>query len=344
MKKFIPIILLGFIFPACKTNYVHISVMDPAPVTVPNTIRKAGVLNRSIPSDDAKTLNTIHQVLSGETAAMVKEGSAESIRGLKDALMENNRFELVKQLDSTVLKGPGFGIFAAPLSWEQVESICRANNIDALFALEMFDTELKINPIVIPPKTTNPLDVIASVQQQVNMETTVKTGWRIYDPGNRLIVDEYTIFQNMTFTARGVTVVAATGALISRKEAVKQTANKVGHMYADRILPYWTKVTRDYYVKANSNFKIAKRKARTGNWNGAAEIWEKETTNSSRKVAGRACYNMAIINEINGNLDKAIEWAQKSYENYNIRLARNYVNMLRNRKYQSDRLKSQEIK
>ncbi|HEY6899107.1 MAG TPA: hypothetical protein VI233_00630, partial [Puia sp.] len=56
---------------------------------------------------------------------------------------------------------------------------------------------------------------------------------------------------------------------------------------------------------------------------------------SRRKVAGRACYNMAIICEINGDLEGAIQWAQKSYENYNNRLALSYVNVLRNR--QADR-------
>ena len=49
-------------------------------------------------------------------------------------------------------------------------------------------------------------------------------------------------------------------------------------------------------------------------------IWQEETKSSPNgKLAGRACYNMAIIAEINGDLDGAIQWAQKSYENYNIR-------------------------
>ena len=41
---------------------------------------------------------------------------------------------------------------------------------------------------------------------------------------------------------------------------------------------------------------------------------------------------MAIISEINGELDIAIEWAQKSYENYNNKLALQYLRILKNRK------------
>ena len=72
--------------------------------------------------------------------------------------------------------------------------------------------------------------------------------------------------------------------------------------------------------------------AQTGNWTEAAKIWETETRNPDPKVAGSACYNMAIINEINGDLDAAIGWAQKGYENYANRLSLYYVNILKNRK------------
>ena len=60
-------------------------------------------------------------------------------------------------------------------------------------------------------------------------------------------------------------------------------------------------------------------------------------------MADRACYNMAIINEINGNLDKAIEWAQKSYEDYNDKLALQYLNILKNRKSKNIELQMQKI-
>jgi hypothetical protein len=93
----------------------------------------------------------------------------------------------------------------------------------------------------------------------------------------------------------------------------------------------WIRVPRIYYVRGNGNFKMAKRMARTGNWDGAAKLWQRETLNTKRKVAGRACYNMAIISEINGDLNEAIHWAQQAYENYNNRLALSYINILRNR-------------
>jgi hypothetical protein len=131
--------------------------------------------------------------------------------------------------------------------------------------------------------------------------------------------------------------------LIGRKEAVTDVSIKAGEAYAARILPCWIRVSRDYFVAGNENFVTAKRKAQSGNWDGAAEIWSQETKNTDGRIAGRACYNMAIISEINGDLDGAIQWAQKSYENYNIHLALNYLNILKYRQSQNEILKSQTV-
>ena len=156
------------------------------------------------------------------------------------------------------------------------------------------------------------------------------------------ILDEDAVAKTITYHGRGSNPLLAAGALIDRKEAVKEVGNMAGHAYAFSIIPLWQRVTRDYYVRGNGNFKLATRMARTGNWDGAAKLWQKETTNPKRKIAGRACYNMAIISEINGDVDMAIQWAQQSYENYNNHLALSYVNILKNRKVNDDILADQQ--
>ncbi len=106
-------------------------------------------------------------------------------------------------------------------------------------------------------------------------------------------------------------------------------------------MPYRSRVTRDYYVRGTDQFRIARRKAQTGNWDGAAALWQQETDHPKAKVAGRACYNMAIISEINGELDQAIGWAQKAYETYNNKLALRYIQMLERRKIKTEILNDQ---
>jgi hypothetical protein len=333
MKNMLRCIVIVFIFSSCaSTELVHISVQQPARVTLPAYIKNVLVVNRTAVSNKSKVFNVVDKVVSLETPDLDKEGSLATITGLSDELKKNNRFAQVNLLDGTDLTTDVPGLFPSPLSWDTVEELCTENNADALFSLELFDTHSNIDYSINKTTAKTPLGNIPLVEQQANMRTVVKAGWRIYDVREKNILDEAAVSRNIMYHGKGINPLLAAQALIERKEAVKEVGNMAGHAYAFSIIPLWTRVTRDYYVRGSGNFKIATRKARTGNWNGAAQLWQAETSNPKRKIAGRACYNMAIISEINGDLDTAIVWAQKSYENYGIRLALTYVNILKNRK------------
>lgn len=343
MKKLFSIIAISVALYSCSsTNLVYISVQQPAPVTISPNIKNVGIVNRSSVADKNKALDIIDKVLTVEGDSLDRQAAQAGVIGLADELIKNNRFNNVTAFNSIDLRTNVPGQFPAPLTWDVVEKICREKRVDALFALELFDTDSKVSYAAVPVSLKTPLGNIPGIEHHANMLTTVKTGWRIYDPVEKLILDEYPITKDVTFTGKGINPVAAAGAIINRKEAILDVSRKTGQDYAFRLIPYWIRVTRDYYVKGTDNFSTAKRKAQTGNWDGAAELWKKETTSSSSKIAGRACYNMAIICEINGELDKAIEWAQKAYENYNNKLALRYVNILKNRKENNSVLRYQQ--
>jgi hypothetical protein len=321
---------------------MSLSVLKPAPVSIPANIKTVALVNRSKASGESQTLDAIHKALSLESNDLQQAGANGSLRGLKDELMKNTRFTEVKPLNID-LRSFGAGIFPTPMQWDSVEKICRENNTDALFSLELFDTESKLNYSASPAQVNLGVTSLPAIAHQVNMATSVKTGWRIYDPSTRTILDEYILGEDISASGSGINPAVAASSLIGRKEAVTDVGIKAGEAYADRILPYWIRVSRDYFVSGNENFVTAKRKAQAGNWDGAAQLWLQETKSTDGKLAGRACYNMAIISEINGDLDGAIQWAQKSYENYNIRLALHYVNILKNRQRQNELLKSQTV-
>ncbi len=230
----------------------------------------------------------------------------------------------------------------APLTWEQVEGICRDNGTQALFALELYDTDTRVSYSTGKTSIKTPLGNIPALEHNASMETLVKTGWRLYSPSDRAILDEYIVAESVVFAGKGINPVAAVAGMIHRKDAVKEVSKKAGHIYALRLIPYRLRVTRDYFVKGTDNFKVAKRRAQLGKWDDAAELWEKETDNPKMKIAGRAHYNMAIISEINGNLDDAVSWAQKAYSDYRNKQGLRYVRILENRKYNQEVLSYQE--
>ena len=333
MKNLFKSIALLAAFSSCaSTNLVHISVLQPAAVTFPQYIKNVAVINRTTVSKKSQIFNVVDKATSIESPQLDKEGARATITGLSDELKKNNRFDEVDLVTNVDLTTDVPGLFPAPLPWDSVEKYCALNNTDALFVLELFDTQSKIDYSVNKTTISSPLGNIPSLVQNANMLTLVRAGWRIYDVRGKQILDKDAIERSIAFHASGMNPLLAAQALIDRKEAVKQVGNIAGHDYAFSILPTWTRVTRDYFVRGNNNFKIATRKARSGNWDGAADLWKQETNNTKGKVAGRACYNMAIICEINGDIDGAIHWAQQSYENYNNHLALNYINLLKSRK------------
>lgn len=327
-------------YSCSSTSRMSLSVKIPAPVTIRPEVATVAILDRTEAAPGSKVIDILHKTVSLETKGLQAAGAASSVQGLYDELTRNGRFNEIKKIDDK-LYSFGAGVFPNALAWDSVENICRLSNTDILISLELFDAQTQIayasNPSNIKIGNTN----IPMVNHNVNIATDVKSGWRIYDPATRLILDEFVVGRSLNFASSGINPLDAVAALANRREAVKDAGNKSGGIYATRVLPYWISVYRDYFVKGSDNFKTAQRKAQSGNWDGAAAIWKKESASSDIKLAGRGCYNMAIISEINGDLDGAMQWAQRSYEDYNIKMALTYLNILRSRKNNEDLLKYQ---
>jgi hypothetical protein len=336
MRKLAILILTCLTLYSCKTEEVYYNVTVPAPVTIPSYVKKVGIINRSLVSDSNGVRKTIDDVLSVKGPRLDKECSNECIRGLKDALLQGNIFQNIVFLDSVNIKNSYPGAFPSPLSWDKIEEICRLNNVDALFALELFHTGNRVNLVPSPAGLMG-----SAIASSASVGTNVSTGWRIYDPQNRLILDECPITRGLTFAGGGLNPLDEASALMNHKEVVMGVSYNIGQSYAQRILPYIIRICHEFYIKGSINFKIARRMADAGDWNNAADLWNKETTNPKFKIRARAYYNMAIISEINGDVDGAIGWAQKAYETGGKRLALFYLNDLRDRKAQNDLLKAQ---
>lgn len=345
MKNLYYCLVAVFLFSACSTTeLVTLSVAKPAPVTIPHDIRRIVVLNRTAAESQNRPADIADKVLSLEGAELDRKGADAATSGMVDELTRDTRFgEVIRYPEIQSRQGIA-GIFPAPLPWTEVSGICKKYQADALFSIELFDTESGVSYAANAVTISTPLGKVPGLEHTATMSTKVKTGWRIYDANGKQLLDEYITESVLNFYGKGLNPVAAAAALLERGEAVKQAGAKAGIRYAQRILPYTQRVKRDYYVRGTENFRTARRKAQTGNWDGAATLWQQETGNPKSKIAGRACYNMAIINEINGNLPQAINWAQKAYEEYTNKPALRYLSVLERRLAEQEMLSQQTAK
>lgn len=262
------------------------------------------------------------------------------MQGAFDQMTTNQRFEYLTILDSMTVMNGGIDVFPAPLDWAEVDELCLKNDVQFLIVLEVYDTDTKINYSMGTTTKNTPLGSVEVPVHNAAMTTHIKTGWRIYDPRNKLILDEFYISDQLISRSSGINPAAAAATLLNRGQAVKQISTQVGRFYAGRVQPQQFRVWRNYFNKGSNNLRIAKRRSEVGDWDGAAEMWRKDLDSPKRKVAGRATYNMAIYNEINGNLELALEMAQKSYSDYRIKEGQIYANILRDRILRREREKA----
>lgn len=341
LKTFSLLCIILLLVSCSSTNRLTMSVTKPAPVTIPKNITSVGILNR-FNSASTNVINKIDEVFSVEGKHFDSDASNTLIEGLNRVLKEQNRFDVLVLNDSTLATN-NTNTLPTDLPWETVEKICKTHNVDALYVLSFFDTDSKISYSTKQAFTQNVLGVkIPVLEHHATANTLIKGGFKIYDPSNRLILDVFPFSKGVVTSGKGINPAKALEALKMRKDLVMDASRLIGENYALSIQPYRTRVARNYFVKGTDQFEIGKRKAQTGDWDGAALHWEQELNNPKSKIAGRACYNMAIINEINGDLDAAISWASKSYSDYNNKEALRYLNILKYRVSQNQRLAQQQ--
>ena len=324
------------------TNRLSMTVTEPAVVSIPKNVKRVGIINRSIAAEGKSGLAKIDAILSAEGLKLDEEGSRAALEGLADRLRGSNRFEAVVILDSLPEAAKGSLRMPAALTRDVLRGICREYGLDAIFSLSYFDTATQVNAelgmMEVPNQLGLPIKVPA---HRLELRTAIRSGWRIYSPKLPLPLDQFEYEDFIVARGEGTNPVEALNAIAYRKERVLDLSRETGFFHGGRLEPSRVRVGRDYFVRGSDAFKMGRRLAQTGAWDDAARLWEEEVTHPKGKIAGRAHYNMAIINEINGNLEAAVDWAREAYAVYGNRQALDYLRVLEYRLSQQQRLQAQ---
>lgn len=337
-------LLLLLAVTACKTKSTQLTVLQPAQFSVPDHINNIAVVDRSKPSNG--WLNALEGVLTGEGIGQDRQCRERAVSGLTEALHRTPRFKVI----STGIELPGSkaGVnLPAPLSWNEIERICKDYNADALVCIESFDTDNNSSTRIRQTKRKNKEGVQTLVTDYTSeMRVNVRVGWRFYDPKSRRIFDEFITTDQASRSGSGSTERAALSNLPSTVNVTRDISRAVGRSYGMRIAPVFVNVSRRFYTKAkdvNDQMAQAARFAQAQNWDKASDIWTRmvDRNKSNPEVAGRAAYNMAVAAESKGNLDIALEWAEKSWTAYGNKKAKGYIQTLRQRQYDSQRVSEQ---
>lgn len=325
---FFKTIFILLLFGSCtKYGYVRLRYpLNPA-VSLPESIKRIAIVNRSLPPKESKD-NITEAILTGEIAGSDKLASDECLKAVFDRLNGFRDVQIVFP-SKTRLVGTGTRLTPEILDWKVVKNICDSTNADVLLVLEVFDS----NSDIILSAVTNQINSVIAGNTNVapppnQIRMNVLSYWRMYEPKSMTIIDQFQNTNYLTFNTTGVVN-------IPPPEALPQAAYAAGEQYAYRFLPGYYYVKRDMYKRGKGSYKkqflTAFRKSEVANWEGAYKVWLEIANKSSGKNAGRACLNLAVACEVLGKTEEALVWAKKSYEDYGNKIACDYVNKLKYR-------------
>ncbi len=343
--KILTLLLLLSLATACSMKQVTLSAMRPAEITFPTYVQTLLLVDRTKFNKEA--VNILEGVLTGELPGQDRAGLQETMSALQSSLLNSPRFKVKTATEIMV----GNSITAAlpePLNWKQIEELCARYGTDAVVAVEVFDTDFIVTDG--KRKVKKKVDDANGLKKEIEVEEfyaqgvgNVKIGFRLYDPKARTIVDQQTFSQSHTWQAGGTTVLDAMAHLIAKSEATKYVSRMAGNIYAHKIAPMPTYISREFYAKSKKSEMLNEgaRHAEVNNWKQAIESWEYGLSNAQKKEAGRLCYDIAIAHEVLGDLNAAKKWAQRAYAEYGNKKARNYSRLLDYRMAEEEKLKKQ---
>ncbi len=329
---------------ACNSSTTRIEVLQPAEIFIPENVETIVTIDRSKPAKGF--LSFLEGAITGEEIGQDKEGRKRALQGLTEALTRTPRFNVVHSGYEKTGANSSLRLID-PMNWYEVKALCKEFKADAVLAIEMYDSDVAV---VTSEKERKKKDKDGKEYIETyfedKMDLSIKMGWRLYDPVNKIIIDEFTTRDEDGANADGVTKEAARKNLPDVYQMARDISFVAGRLYGERIAPTWVFVNRDYYTSVKgpeqSAMERAARMAETKDWRNAAKVWNEVIASSvDTETQGKAAYNMAIANECLGKLQNARDWAQKAYVEFGNKKAKGYIQTIETRIYEQQLVEEQ---
>ena len=155
------------------------------------------------------------------------------------------------------------------------------------------------------------------------------------------MVDRYTQSEDLKWK-EGIGKEGKAIKLPGRKEAISLVSGQVARNYSKRIVPHWVSSSRVLIDIQNPEGAKAMSYAMDNNWEKAGQIFALLTHSTNSKIAGSACHNYAVSQEMMGELEQAITWSEKSHKLLKAgtgeKISREYGEILYQRKQKTETL------
>ncbi len=288
-------------------NYLAIETYNPAEITFPERVEKILIVNNAVPQPDQSVCTyTLFDVAQDTCKVRVDSALVHACRGLGNAILEGDYFRDVL-LYNTPLRNDDDFLVEQKLSAERVKELCQETDADAIIALEKLLFILKKDVRRVPD---------SFVQGDVRVD--VGGVFRTYLPSRNSALATVQMNDSLFWSEFSPDVNTLDLILPSSEEMVQFTGNYFGSKIYPNFVPYWQNENRWYYTAIGSSWKLAAAYAGSGKWDEAGNIWKQMYAKSGKSETKAKCAsNIALASEMTGQLEEALDWANKALALWN---------------------------
>jgi len=302
------------VLSSCSLKKIAVQVPDPPAIPIPDTIKSIVIFNRSqnfkfgnTKSDSAE--NFVPKLFFRKTYYDISASDSAIVSAAR-AIFDTQRFDVVVPLQRNIYRDDIENILGS-LDSLYIANYCKDFNVDAALILEHFSE--KINGYVL------------------DMELNTKMIWRFYQPGQvplSILTDDTLHWFGKPYQTNEEFLKN----LPPLKDLLIEGGIYSGISIAKQIGGVWQDRKRYYYKTGKKKIDAAIPLIKADKWEQMADIWLKFSSVSSRSLRSKIEFNLALSAEMKGDIDDAINWANKSLKTKKHKNSKKYLQELEDRK------------
>ncbi|SHI82284.1 hypothetical protein SAMN05444280_106120 [Tangfeifania diversioriginum] len=327
-------LILGY--SCVSTQSLLIEIPEPAPKNLPANIQSLTIVTQAVDNNysdlSSDSLQNIfyEKNFRYDTVVYDFQMADTTMKALGELLFESGRYDYVIP-ENRFLPPQRSSFFGLPLPWDTIKNLAQTFETDAVLSLDHLKTR-----VVTDYGSESYFDPFqdgffsaATAQMQIMYEAL----FRVYDPAQEKVLMREFLRDTLYWEDTDV----STRNLFTKFTPVKQALTEAGISialdFSEKISMIWFTEQRNFFIKGNTEMKQATQLANSGDWQTAIALWKEISENAgSKTLRSKAQYNIAVGNEILGDLNAAVSWALKSYNTMYRPITYEYLQILERRK------------
>lgn len=226
--------------------------------------------------------------------------------------LEPKNYTEIKLNDSLItIYNPGFCQYSA----HDIQQIADSTGADLFLSFDFFASQNGIFSTHFKPNKSDTSGFFVNdfnIYRDATEVVHIFPAWNFYDLKKQKLIYSHLKTDTIKWTEPTHNINVAKRILPSHRNAVLNAADIAGNQFAEFLVPHWLEVERMYYKFGQGELQSANSLVKQNCWMEAAAIYMKNTKIRNKKIASKCMFNMALVCELNGDIEAAVDWVIKS--------------------------------